>query len=159
MSKQEPLLYPEIEVWFNSYLQSKYSEYTVKTTYKSSLQHLEAVLRSFNIDPTLAIGLSIKIDILGVLSRDGLHELAFIEVKDDDLTLKDLGQLWGYSQLMDPLESFLISSSGIGGLSKLFNVLRREDLLKYGANNRLMQVAKWDMGRKSLDYSTLIPKQ
>jgi len=60
---------------------------------------------------------------------------------------------------MDPTESFLVSSKGLGGLSKLFNVLKREDLLKYGQNrNKYMQLTRWNTDRKSIDYSTLIPK-
>lgn len=159
MSKQEARLYPEIETWLKGYLQAKYPDYQVETTHESSSLNLETVLRKFEIDPTLAIGLNIKIDVLGILRQNGEHELVFIEVKDDELTLKDLGQLWGYSQLMDPIESFLVSSKGIGKLSKLFNVLKREDLLEYGVGgNKYMRVAKWDNNRKSIDYQTLIPK-
>lgn len=159
MNKREEQLYEEIEAWFKIYLAERYPEYKIETTHESSRQNLETVLRKFKIDPALAIGLSIKIDILGILKKDDETCLAFIEVKDQKLTLKDLGQLWGYAQLMDPLESFLLSSEDLGALSKLFNVLKREDLLKYGqAGTRYMQVAKWDIRRKSIDYSSLIPK-
>lgn len=159
MSKRETQLYPEIETWLKGYLQAKYPNYQIETTYESSRLSLETVLRKFRINPTLAIGLNIKIDVMGILRQNGEYELVFIEVKDDELTLKDLGQLWGYSQLMNPIESFLVSSRGIGRLSKLFNVLKREDLLKYGVGgNKYMRIAKWDDNRKSIDYQTLIPK-
>lgn len=159
MSKREEQLYEEIEAWFKIYLTERYPEYKIETTHESSRQNLETVLRKFKVNPALAIGLSIKIDILGILKKDGETCLAFIEVKDQELTLKDLGQLWGYAQLMDPLESFLLSSKGLGSLSKLFNVLKREDLLKYGqAGTKYMQIAKWDIQRKSIDYASLIPK-
>ena len=159
MNRQEEKLYPEIEDQLKNYLKSKYQRCEVKTTHSSAHLNLEVVLRNFNIDPTTAIGLKIKIDILGILSRNEQHSLVFVEVKDKELTLKDLGQLWGYSQLMDPTESFLVSSKGLGGLSKLFNVLKREDLLKYGQNrNKYMQLTRWNTDRKSIDYSTLIPK-
>lgn len=159
MSKQELELYPEIEIWLKGYLQSKYSKYDVQTTHESHRLNLETVLRKFGLDPTLAIGLNIKIDVLGILRQTDEYKLAFVEVKDGELTLKDLGQLWGYSQLMDPAESFLVSSKGFGGLSKLFNVLKREDLLKYGqTGTKYMNMARWDTKRKSIDYATLIPK-
>lgn len=159
MNNQEAHLYPEIETWLKGYLQAKYPKFEIQTTHESSRLNLEVILQKFHINPTLAIGLNIKIDIVGILKQNGEYKLAFIEVKDNELTLKDLGQLWGYSQLMDPIESFLFSSKGLGGLSKLLNVLKREDLLKYGPNkNRLMQIAKWDISRKSVDQTSLTPK-
>lgn len=159
MNKREEALYEDIRIWFKVYLAEKYSDYKIQTTHETSRQNLETVLRKYNINPSLAIGLKIKIDILGILRKDDESLLAFIEVKDQDLTLKDLGQLWGYTQLMDPIESFLITSKGLGGLSKLFNVLKREDLLKYGqVGTKYMQIAQWDIRRNAIDYSTLIPK-
>jgi len=159
MNKREEKLYPEIEKWLKTYLEGKYPKHQVRTTYTSSRLNLEVVLRKFGINPTLAIGLRIKVDVIGIISRNNQHSLVFVEVKDKELNLKDLGQLWGYSQLMEPIESFLISSKGFGGLSKLFNVLKREDLLKYGqTGTKYMNIAKWDTKRKSIDYATLIPK-
>lgn len=159
MNKREEDLYTDIERWLRTYLKGKYFGYLVRTTHTSSRLNLEIILRNFGVDPSLAIGLSIKVDIVGIITLNGQHKLVFVEVKNKELTLKDLGQLWGYSQLMDPAESFLISSKGIGGLSKLLNVLRRTDILKYGiSGSKYMQIAKWDGDRKSIDYQTLIPK-
>ena len=152
-------LYPEIENWLKIYLQDKYKNSKIRTTYASSRLNLEVVLSNLGVDPTLAIGLKIKVDIVGIVSNKDVNQLVFVEVKDETLTLKDLGQLWGYSQLMDPTECFLISSTSLGGLSKLFNALGRKDLLTYGKNrNKYMQIATWDRKRQDLDYSTLIPK-
>ena len=159
MSKEEEKLYPEIKEWLHNYLTDKYSGYNVQTTYETSRRSLDLVLKSKGINCKEATGLKIKVDIVGILKRGDKFQLAFIEVKDTHLTLKDLGQLWGYTQLIDPLESFLISSKGLGALSHLFKVLKREDLLKFGTQvNKFMQIAKWDMQRKSIDYTSLIPK-
>lgn len=82
-----------------------------------------------------------------------------MEVKNQPLTLADLGQLWGYTQLINPVESFLISPDGLGTLEYLFKVLKREDLLVYGLKKeKMMRLCKWDSQRKSIDYATLIPK-
>lgn len=152
-------LYPEIENWLKIYLQDKYKNSKIRTTYASSRLNLEVILSNLGVDPTLAIGLKIKVDIVGIVNNKDINQLVFVEVKDEALTLKDLGQLWGYSQLMDPIECFLISSTSLGGLSKLFNALGRKDLLTYGKNrNKYMQIATWDRKRQDLDYSTLIPK-
>ncbi len=159
MSKEEEKLYPEIKEWLQNYLTDKYKSYNIETTYETSRRNLDVVLNSKGIQSKEAIGLQIKIDVVGILKKGDDFKLVFVEVKDTELTLKDLGQLWGYTQLIDPVESFLISSKGLGRLSHLFNVLKREDLLKFGTNiNKFMQLAKWDKGRKSIDYSSLIPK-
>jgi len=159
MTKKEEDLYPEIEAWLSIYLKEKYKPYSVITTYKTARQNLDVCLRAMGIKIDETIGLSIKVDVVGVLKRDGEYRLVFIEVKDKPLTLKDLGQLWGYSQLLNPVESFLVSSVGLGALARILNVYKREDLLKYGPKHgQLMKVCKWDVGTRAIDYSSLIPK-
>lgn len=159
MSKEEEKLYPEIKEWLQQYLTDRYKGYTIETTFETSRRNLDAVLKSKGIDCKEAIGLNIKVDVVGILKRGTEYKLVFVEVKDVELTLKDLGQLWGYTQLINPVESFLVSPKGLGALSHLFNVLKREDLLRYGLReNKFMRVAKWDKTRKSVDYASLIPK-
>ncbi|MEW5896180.1 MAG: hypothetical protein AB1668_00675 [Nanoarchaeota archaeon] len=159
MSKEEERLYPEIKEWLQNYLIDKYRGYTVETTFETSRRNLDIVLKSKRIECKEAVGLQVKIDVIGILKRGDDFKLVFVEVKDKELTLKDLGQLWGYTQLIDPIESFLVSSKGLGRLSHLFNVLRREDLLKFGTKtNKFMQIAKWDKRRGCIDYSSLVPK-
>ena len=115
-------------------------------------------MREHGINLSKAYLLNIKIDILGILRKKNNIELVFVEVKDAMLTLKDLGQLWGYTQLINPIESFLISSKGLGVLSEIYNVLNRRDLFVYGSKGeRTMKAAKWSINSKSIDYSTLIP--
>ena len=100
-----------------------------------------------------------KADIVGILEKEGDIKLIFVEVKEKPLTLKDLGQLWGYTQLIDPEESFLISPNGLSSLTRVFNILKREDLLIYGKNReKMMKVAKWNKKRNTIDYDSLIPK-
>ena len=86
--------------------------------------------------------------------------LVFIEAKKTQLNLHDLGQLWAYCKLCDPLEAFLLSSSGIGSLNKIMNNLKRIDLLDFGNMKTIkkMQIAKWDILTNSIDFITLIPK-
>jgi len=159
MSNGEEQLYPEIQKWLEQYLSDKYCGYKITTTYDTSRRYLDVVLKEQGINCKESVGLNIKVDIVGILKRGDNYKLVFVEVKDKDLNLKDLGQLWGYTQLINPMESYLISSTGLGTLSPLFNVLNREDLLRYGINeDNFMRVAKWDSDRKSIDYSTIVPK-
>lgn len=160
MSKEEEKLYPEIEEWFKIYLKDRYTRYEIITTHKTSRITLDAYLKTLKIDLNVAVGLSIKVDIVAVLRRGEEIKLAFVEVKDDPLTLSDLGQLWGYTQLINPVESFLVSSKSLGRLSHLFNILKREDLLIYGTKKeKTMKVAKWDTSKKSIDQFSLIPNR
>lgn len=84
----------------------------------------------------------------------------FIEAKKTQLNLHDLGQLWTYCKLCEPSEAFLLSSVGLGSLNKIMNNLHRTDLLEFGDGKKIrkMQLAKWDIGRGSLDDKTLVPK-
>jgi hypothetical protein len=159
MPNREEYLYPEIEKWLNQYLKERYKGHDVISTYETSRLSLDTYLKqSLGIEIKEAIGLSIKVDIMAVIKGKDI-KLVLVEVKDKPLTLKDLGQLWGYSQLIDPIESFLISSKGLGSLNYLLNVLNRKDLLFYGQKReRMMRVCKWDEKKQSIDYFTLIPK-
>lgn len=159
MSKEEEKLYPEIVEWLKKYLSERYKEFDIEVTSDTSKQFLDKILKNKNIIIKEAIGLKIKVDIVGILKRNDEVKLIFVEVKDDELTLKDLGQLWGYTQLLNPTESFLISPKGFGKLSHLFNVLKREDILKYGIKeNKFMRIANWDRIRKTIDWGSIIPK-
>ncbi len=159
MSKEEEELYPDIEEWLRVYLTEKYSANKIITTHKTCRQTLDVCLRDLGIEIKEAIGLSIKVDIVGILTRGQKVQLVFVEVKDQPLTLKDLGQLWGYTQLLNPAESFLISSKGLGALERIFKIYKREDLLRYGpGHSSMMKVCKWNTGSGSIDYGSLIPR-
>jgi len=159
ISKREENLYPEIEQWFNQYLAEKHKSCEIITTHKTSRITIDAYLRNLGIELKEAVGLLIKVDITGIVRKGKTVKLAFIEVKDNPLTLSDLGQIWGYTKLINPIESFLVSSEGVGMLDYILKVLRREDILRYGSKNeKMIKVAKWDTRRKAIDYRTLIPK-
>ncbi len=160
MSKKEEQLYPDIEKWLKKYLEDKYSKkYKVTTTFDTSRIFLDSYLKNIGIEINETIGLAIKVDIVGVLEKGKEIKLVFVEVKDKALNLKDLGQLWGYTQLINPLESFLISSEGLGTLEKVFKILKREDLLYYGSKKeKMMRVCRWDSRKKAIDYSSILPK-
>jgi len=150
--------YPEVEAWLNQYLKDKYKGYKVITTYEGHKHNIDVVLKKYDIDLPDAKGLNIEIDVIGILKRKEIVKLVFVEVKAVPLTLNHLGQLWGYCQLLNPDEAFLISPEGIGSLTKILFDLRRIDILQYGKNKQYksMKVAQWDISRKNIDHSTLI---
>ena len=159
--KYEYELYEPMRVWFKRYLEEKYVGAKV-VTIDTSTKTLDSILTEFGIIDQYPhiVGLDIQIDILGIISKRGKTQIAFIEAKKTQLNLHHLGQLWAYCRLCDPIEAFLLSSVGQGCLSKILGNLGREDLLNYGNGKiiKQMRVGKWDISNSNLDYKTLIPK-
>lgn len=159
--KKEFELYEPMRIWFQQYLEEKYVGWEI-TTLDSHARTLDIILEENGVIDSYpeTVGLDIQIDVLGILKKNNKTLIAFIEAKKTQLNLHDLGQLWAYCKLCNPVEAFLLSSAGLGSLNKILNNLSRIDLLDFGDNKTIkqMQVAKWDLTTNSLDYKTLVPK-
>lgn len=159
--KKEFELYEPMRVWLQQYLEEKYKGANV-ITIDSHARTLDVFLEQYNIVDYYpqAIGLDIQIDVLGIIINKGKPQIAFIEAKKTQLNLHDLGQLWAYCKLCEPIEAFLLSSSGLGSLNKVLNNFNRQDLLDFGNGKiiKKMQVGKWDLTTQTIDYKTLTPK-
>ena len=153
-------LYEPMRAWLQQYLENKYKGARV-TTIDSHARTLDTYLEQFGIIDHYpqSVGLDIQIDVLGIIINKGKPNIAFIEAKKTQLNLHDLGQLWAYCKLCEPIEAFLLSSAGLGSLNKVLNNLNRQDLLDFGSGKTIkkMQVGKWDVNAKSIDYKTVIP--
>ena len=98
----------------------------------------------------------INVDVTGIVKRKNPC-LVFVECKLTVLTLHDLSQLLGYSQVAKPIYSILISPVGMSkALTLLLKVYRRYDVLEYAENSRL-KIGAWDAVRKTVDPATIIP--
>ena len=154
-------LYEPMRIWLQQYLEDKYKNSEIITV-DAHAKTLDSFLQEYGVLEyyPLTVGLDIQIDVLGIIKQKNKVSLVFIEAKKTQLNLHDLGQLWAYCKLCDPLEAFLLSSHGLGSLNKLFNNLLREDLLDFGDGKLIkkMKVGKWDIMAKSIDYNSLIPK-
>ena len=150
-----------MRAWLQKYLEDKYKGAEV-ITIDAHARTLDAFLvEQEAIDKyPQTVGLDIQIDVLGIVKQKRKTSLVFIEAKKTQLNLHDLGQLWAYCRLCDPMEAFLLSSAGIGSLNKILNNLGRVDLLNFGDGKTIksMQVGKWDISSNCIDYKTLIPK-
>ena len=159
--KKEFELYEPMGIWLKQYLTDKYKGYSIIVEDTSQVS-LDKILEKHGIVDQYpqTIGLDIQIDVLGIVTKGSKSSMVFIEAKKTRLNLHDLGQLWAYCKLCDPLEAFLLSSHGLGSLNKLFNNLLREDLLDFGDGKLIkkMKVGKWNILTNSIDYSSLIPK-
>lgn len=158
--KKEFELYEPMRKWLHQYLQDKYKGATIYTI-DSHAKTLDTYLEDMNIIEQYPqiVGLDIQIDVLGVVIKRNKAMLYFIEAKKTQLNLHDLGQLWAYCKLCDPEGAFLLSSVGAGSLNKILKNLLRTDLLDFGDGKKIkkMYVGKWDIGKESIDYPTLIP--
>lgn len=159
--KKEFELYEPMRIWLQKYLEERYKGWKI-ITIDSHARTLDLFLEENGVIvnyPQL-VGLDIQIDVLGILEKGTKKNIVFIEAKKSALNLHDLGQLWAYCKLCDPLEAFLLSSKGLGSLNKILNNLNRIDLLEFGDGKiiKKMQVGKWDLTKNSIDYKTLIPK-
>lgn len=158
---KESELYEPMRLWLQQYLENKYKGSKV-ITIDSHARTLDLFLEQNGIDSYYpqAIGLDIQIDVLGIVIGKGKPQLAFIEAKKTQLNLHDLGQLWAYCKLCEPVEAFLLSSVGLGSLNKVLNNLNRQDLLDFGSGKTIkkMQVGKWDLSTNAIDYKTIVPK-
>lgn len=154
-------LYEPMRIWLQQYLEDKYKNSEIITV-DAHAKTLDSFLQEYGVLEyyPLTVGLDIQIDVLGIIKQKNKVSLIFIEAKKTQLNLHDLGQLWAYCKLCDPLEAFLLSSHGLGSLNKLFNNLLREDLLDFGDGKLIkkMKVGKWNILTNSIDYSSLIPK-
>lgn len=152
-------LYEPMRGWLEQYLNDKYNGYDIIAV-DTSQERLDRALSRYGIVYEAANGVDIQIDVLGIARKNADIKLFFIEAKKTRLTLRDLGQLWAYCKLIDPEEAFLLSSAGLGSLSKLIISFAREDLLDYGSGKKIkkMRVGKWNVSKNTIDFGTLIPK-
>lgn len=159
--KKEFELYEPMRIWLEKYLEDKYKGAKIITV-DSHARTLDSFLEEYGIIDhyPLTVGLDIQIDVLGIIIQGKRVSIVFIEAKKTQLNLHDLGQLWAYCKLCDPIEAFLLSSVGLGSLDKILNNLSRYDLLDFGDGKRIkkMMVGKWDVKAKSIDHKTLTPK-
>ena len=159
--KKESELYEPMRVWLQKYLEGKYNGWKI-TTIDSHARTLDSFLEENGVIANYpqSVGLDIQIDVLGFLEKRLKTNIIFIEAKKTALNIHDLGQLWAYCKLCDPLEAFLLSSKDLGSLNKIFNNLNRTDLLEFGDGKTIkrMRIGKWDITRNSIDYNPLIPK-
>ena len=159
--KKELELYEPMRIWLQNYLEDKYKGAKI-ITIDSHARTLDLFLEQYGVIDSYpqTVGLDIQIDILGIVIKNGKPNIVFIEAKKTQLNLHDLGQLWAYCKLCDPIEAFLLSSYGLGSLNKILKNFGRNDLLDFGDGKQIkkMQVGKWDISTKSLDFKTLVPK-
>ena len=145
ISKKELELYKPILIWLQEYLSNKFPRSTIRTFDVHSIDLSEFLQKSpykkfFPEYPTYKI----RVDLLGLIIKNDICSIVFVEVKDTSLSLINLSQLIGYCKIVIPGNAFLISPKGLGRpLHSLLNIYKRNDILEY-SNGKSIKIIKWD---------------
>lgn len=158
MYTTEHELYPEVIRWLERYLKDKHSRAEIKA-YDTSRQDLSEFLRRHKLHSffTEFETYVIKVDITAVIKDKNQCDLAFVECKLNPINLKDISQLLGYSKVVKPKYSFIISPGGISTpINTLIKIFKRYDILEYQKGFKI-KIAQWNKETKEIDVATLLP--
>jgi len=154
----EKEMYPDVICWLNIYLKHKYPKAEVKS-YDTSRENLCEFIRRHKLSKYFSESDTyvVKVDVTGVILYREKCLLAFVECKLNSITLKDVSQLIGYSKVVKPVLSVIVSPEGISSpVNNLINIYRRYDILTY-QDDLKVRIAKWNSSTKDIDVSTLLP--
>lgn len=152
-------LYEPVRTWLEKVLRERYKRMDIRVfdTHKVKLSRLINDLGMQNLFPQFNAW-DVKVDITGVVSNDKNGYLALVECKVKQLTLRDIGQLLGYSIVVNPILSVLTSpSSPTDPLITLLKDYGRLDVLEYGPQKRHIRIAKWDNVKNEVIPSSVLP--
>jgi len=158
MYNYEKEMYHDVIIWLNSYLKNKYPK-SIVNSYDTSNENLCNFIRRHRLNKFFPESQTyiIKVDVTGVIKYKEKCLLAFVECKLNSISLKDISQLIGYSKVVNPVLSLIISPSGISTpINMLINIYRRYDILYY-KDNLKVKIAKWNYSTKDIDISSLLP--
>ena len=159
MRTSETSLYEPVRKWFERLLQSKYRRREVKAydSHKISLARLIQQVGLQKVFPQ-SIAWDIKVDITAFILSKNSTELGFVECKVSPVTLRDIGQLLGYSIVANPVVSLLISPNGISDpLMTLLKVYGTYNVLEFGPDRRRIRIVRWDVGKQDILYGQTLP--
>lgn len=158
MYSSEKEMYPEVITWLSKYLKAKYPKREINV-FNTSQVNLSEFIRRKKLSkyfPEFETYI-IKVDITGVVKHKEKCLLAFVECKLNSISLKDISQLIGYSKVVRPVFSLVLSPSGVSSpINTLINIYRRYDILTY-QDNLKVRIAKWNKNTKDIDAATLLP--
>lgn len=161
--KSESDMYPDVCCWLKDFLTSRFQSADVDV-YDLPQTPISRFLKSYDKGkfPPEWVTWDIRVDVVGFIHQpQEITALAFVECKNNKLTLSHLSQLLGYSRIAQPQFSFLISPEGFSStLVSLLQDYQRHDVLEYhresGRRPRQIVVAEWDGVACNLNRQTMI---
>jgi len=158
MRVKEQELYPGVAKWLDGRLRSLFPGWQIRVSETSRIK-LASFLGRVGLQDAFpgSEAFEIEVDITGLLRRGEKAELAFVEFKTGPISLKDVGQILGYSRVASPALSVVLSPAGMSSsLHLLLAAYNRVDLLEFGGGRRI-KVGTWDIARKQLDPVSVFP--
>lgn len=156
--ESEAVLYKPVAEWLQSYLAGSLRRCEVMA-HDTHSTDLSTFLRAQTLQKWFPdwSAYEIKVDVTAVIRSKKSVSLAFAECKKGPITLRDVGQLLGYSLVARPTFSVLVSPEGLSErLSSLLLTFGRQDVLAYG-DNRSIRLAQWNLLRREVNLATLLP--
>lgn len=150
-------MYKPVMAWLKNFLTERQPGYKV-SVHDTSHKRLESLIREQGLQKAFPQHASyeFEVDITGILKRGKLVKLALVECKLKAITLKDIGQMLGYSIVAKPAYAFILSPDQLStGLSQLLKVHERYGVLDYGAGK--IRVARWDAQRQEIISASILP--
>lgn len=152
-------LYEPVRLWLERILSQRFKRMEVRVidSHKVKLSKLIAELGVQKFLPQFNAW-DVKIDVTGVVTDGKTSHLALVECKANQLTLRDVAQLLGYSIVVKPILSVLVSPAPpTDPLITLLKDYGRLDILRYGTSNQYIRIATWDMAKREVIPASLLP--
>ena len=152
-------LYKPVRTWLERVLKQKYKRMNVRVFDSHSIK-LAKLISELGLQRSFPEfnAWDVKVDVTGVISNGRIGQLALVECKTKQLTLRDVGQLLGYSIVVNPVLSVLTSPcSPTDPLITLLHDYGRLDVLQYGPKRRHIRIGRWDKVRNEVVPSSIIP--
>ena len=157
--KYENELYQPIKDWLHIFLQENIKTKFIKTFIGANETMHKILLReTFSSKIKNLSFFEFKIDVFAVIEIKNEIRLVIVECKKEPIGLIHLGQLIGYSQIILPWKSILISPKGTSSLLHRFiNIHKADHLLRYGKDGQI-SICKWDIDREKPLITDVIPQ-
>ncbi|CAO6129858.1 hypothetical protein MCEGEM12_01142 [Candidatus Pelagibacterales bacterium] len=136
---KEQETYEPLVLWLKKYIKKKYNEESeaFDTSSQTLNRYFSTNFNDFKIfeDQIKNLeDLDIRPDVVGISKKT--KKLFFIESKVVSLGIKEIGQIWAYSVIAEPYESFLISTKDTS-LSLMKVISQNSNFLDYGPRNKI----------------------
>lgn len=151
-------MYAPVAAWLRRFMAGRFprSEVRVEDTHSTVLSRFvqdEGIQRFYPEYQSF----DVMVDVVGLVRSTKMCNLVFVECKLNPITLRDVGQLLGYSLVVQPAASFVISPRWwSSSLKSLLETYGRTEVLQYG--KRAIRVCKWDSDRQTVLLESVFPK-
>jgi len=154
----ERSLYAPVRRWLEGCLSQRFRRSRVRA-YDTSRTKVSNLIAQQGLQahyPQSAVW-DIQADITALIIGKQSH-VAFVECKLKRITLRDVGQLLGYSRVAKPVASMLLSPEPpTDALRTLLTVYGRYDILEYDDEGRRIMIARWDPRRSAVLHGETLP--